>query len=182
MRRLIRVQLSPDTRRRDERGFSLVEALLSLVIVSVGLLGVGELVLYALRESAAALTRTQATNLITDMMESIRANPEGEDAYHCAAYASGPSERGCTPSGAPALECTARELAEDDLARWDGLVRQSLPFVAPGKCEANVTYLAASADGDALPRYRVEVRWRESGGAGPQRLASELVLAGRASS
>src|SRR5689334_17608617 len=81
------------------RGFSMVEALVALVIVAVGLLGVGQLTLTALREDAAALTRTRAIYLLSDMMERIRANPDAEDAYDCASYAAGPVEHGCAPSG-----------------------------------------------------------------------------------
>src|SRR5262245_19396980 len=92
------------------RGFSMVEALVALVLVAVGLLSVGELTLTALRESSFALGRTRAVYLISEMMERIRANPDAEDAYDCASYAGGPTERGCAPSGAPARPCSAREL------------------------------------------------------------------------
>src|SRR5262245_927814 len=111
--------------RMKSRGFSLVEALVALVIVAVGLLGVGQLTLTALRENAGALTRTRAIYLLSDMMERIRANPDAEDAYDCASYTDGPVEHGCAPSGTPASQCTTRELAEDDLARWQTLTREA---------------------------------------------------------
>src|SRR5690606_6066565 len=98
--------------------FSLVESLVALVVVGVGLLGLGQLTLTGLRESASALARTRAVYRVADMMERIRANPNAQDAFDCASYSTGPSERGCAPSGVPASNCTARELAEDDLARW----------------------------------------------------------------
>jgi type IV pilus assembly protein PilV len=163
------------------RGFSMVEVLVALVILSVGLLGVGRLTLTSLRESATALSRTRAVYLIGDIMERIRANPDAKDAYECATYAGGPTEHGCAPSGAPARPCTARELAEDDLARWQALAHQALPLVGSGICNANVAYLAATSDAEPA-RYRVELTWAERGSAAPVTLVQELaVVSGRSS-
>ncbi|MEJ0035616.1 MAG: type IV pilus modification protein PilV [Gammaproteobacteria bacterium] len=155
----------------------MVEALVALVIVAVGLLGIGQLTVTALRESSAALGRTKAIYLISDMMERIRANPDGEDAYDCATYSGGPTEHGCAPSGAPARPCGARELAEDDLARWQTLAHDALQLVGPGICDANVTYLAAASDSEPAT-YRVELSWTERGSETPVTLAGELVIAG----
>ena len=162
-----------------ERGFSLVEVLVAVVIVSIGLLGVGELALTGLREGAAALTRTQAVYLLNDMIERIRANPDARDAYDCASYVGAPVERGCAPSGAPAIQCTARELAEDDLARWQSLARDTLPSAGTGAgaCHANVSYLAAASNADPA-RYRVELSWPQPGSEAPVTLSGELLLVG----
>ena len=156
-------------------GFTLVETLVALAILAVGLLGLGHLTLTALRESSIALSRTRAVYLISDMMERIRANPDAEDAYDCATYPGGPRERGCAPSGAPAHPCTARELAEDDLARWQKLAHDALPLVGPGICDAKVIYLAAASEAEP-PTYRLEFSWTERGAAAPITLAQELAL------
>jgi type IV pilus assembly protein PilV len=162
--------------RHRAGGFSMVEALVALVIVSVGLLGMGGLTLTALRESSIALDRTRAVYLISDMMERIRANPDAEDAYDCAGYASGPTEHGCAPSGAPARPCTARELAEDDLARWQTLAHDALSLAGPGICDAKVRYLAAASDSEPA-RYRIELSWTERGSGVPVTLSGELAVA-----
>jgi type IV pilus assembly protein PilV len=160
-----------------ERGFSVVEALVAVLIVSIGLLGVGELILCSVRESAAALSRTQAVALVSDMIERIRANPDAGDAYDCATYGDEPAEQGCGPSGAPANECTPRELAEDDLAQWQSFVRQSLPQASSGKCDANVTYYAA-ADNSEPARFHVVVSWRPPGQQAASKLTGVLLLDG----
>lgn len=163
------------------RGFSMIEALVALVILSIGLLGFGHLTLSALRESSVALGRTRAVYLISDMMERIRANPDAQDAYDCARYAGRPREHGCAPSGAPARPCTARELAEDDLARWQTLANDALSLVGPGSCKANVAYLAA-ASAEEPAKYRVELSWTERGSSAPITLAQELTaVSGRSS-
>jgi type IV pilus assembly protein PilV len=157
------------------RGFSLIEALVALVILSVGLLGVGQLMLVGLQTGSSALLRTQAVYLLGDMMERIRANPDARDAYDCATYAPAPTERGCAPSGVPARQCTARELAEDDLARWQEQVRQALPIRSAGRCEANVRYVADAGEPD-VARYEVEVTWQERGQDAPASLTGVLLI------
>jgi type IV pilus assembly protein PilV len=167
--------------RRAARGFTMIEALVALVIVTLGLLGVGGLTLNAMRESSLALARTRAIQLIADMIERIRANPDAEDAYDCAGYSGGPTERGCAPSGAPAGPCTARELAEDDLARWQALARGTVSLAGTGSCAANVVYLAAESESEPA-RYRVELSWKERGSDTPVTLSEELTLvSGRSS-
>lgn len=153
----------------------MVEALVALVIVTLGLLGVGGLTLNAMRESSLALTRTRAIQLIADMIERIRANPDAEDAYDCSGYSDGPTEHGCAPSGVPAGPCTARELAEDDLARWQALARDTVSLTDTGSCAANVVYLAAESDSEPA-RYRVELSWKERGSDTPVTLSEELAL------
>jgi type IV pilus assembly protein PilV len=166
---------------RGARGFTMVEALVALVVIAVGLLGLGQLTLTALRESSIALSRTRAIYLISDMMERIRANPDAKDAYDCPSYVGGPKEHGCAPSGAPARPCTARELAEDDLARWQNLAHDALALVGPGICDAKVTYLAAASESEPS-RYRLEFSWTERGSVAPITLAQEVAVgSGRSS-
>lgn len=57
------------------RGFTLVETLVALAVLSVGLLGAAALLLDSLRSHSTALRRVAATNLVRDMADRIRANP-----------------------------------------------------------------------------------------------------------
>lgn len=56
------------------RGFTLLEVLVALLILSVGLLGIAELQLTSLRSNYSAYLRSQATILAYDILERIRAN------------------------------------------------------------------------------------------------------------
>lgn len=162
--------------RCTQLAFALVESLIALVLVSMGLLGVGQLMLVGLRETATALARTQAVYLVRDMMDRIRANPDALDAYDCMTYGGTPAERGCAPSGAPAVECSMRELAEDDLARWQALASNSLVLATGVPCAANVSYVAAaSADEPAV--YRVGLSWQQPGSPSLLSLTGELLIA-----
>lgn len=146
---------------RASAGFSMVEALIAVLIVAMGLMGVASLIVESLKNGHGALLRTQAVNLVSDMQERIRANPLAGDAYDCATYTSGPALLGCAPSSSmpAAVTCTARELAEDDLAEWQRAVRRALPSAMRGSCAADVMYAAGEAERPA--RYTVSVSWQQ---------------------
>lgn len=55
-------------------GFSLIEVLISIVILSVGLLGAAGLMGTSLRNTNSAYFRSQATVLADDMLDRMRAN------------------------------------------------------------------------------------------------------------
>ena len=162
--------------RRRCAGMSMVEALVAVLIVGMGLMGVASLIVESVRNGHGALLRTQAVNLVSDMVERIRANPLGTDAYDCARYSAGPALLGCSPSGAApgGVNCTARELAEDDLAEWRSAVTRALPSVGPASCGGNVAYVAAS-DATEPSRYVVSVSWQQRGE--PLTYQSELLVA-----
>lgn len=56
------------------RGFTLVEALVTLLVLSIGLLGVAALQLASLRSNHSASTRSQATFLAYEIVDRMRAN------------------------------------------------------------------------------------------------------------
>jgi type IV pilus assembly protein PilV len=159
-------------------GVSLVEALIAVLIVAIGLMGIASLILESLRNGHVALLQTQAVNLVSDMEERIRANPGAGNAYDCSAYPDGPSVRDCAPSGATStgINCTSHELAEDDLAQWQRAVRLALPTSGTNSCEANVSYAAERASSEPST-YRVSVSWLQRGGLVPLTYRSDLLIA-----
>ncbi|MDP9088671.1 MAG: type IV pilus modification protein PilV [Pseudomonadota bacterium] len=56
------------------RGFTLVEVLVSLVILSIGLLGIAKLMLLSSHSNDSAYLRSQATDLAYEMLDYMRAN------------------------------------------------------------------------------------------------------------
>jgi type IV pilus assembly protein PilV len=68
-----------------QTGFTLVETLVALVVLSIGLLGVAGLQLLGLRGNMSAAARTQATYFADDIIDRMRANyvvARGPDAAH----------------------------------------------------------------------------------------------------
>ncbi|HAD05452.1 MAG TPA: type IV pilus modification protein PilV [Desulfuromonas sp.] len=61
--------------RPQEHGFSLVEVLVALVILSIGMLGLAGMQTRSLRDNHGSLMRSQATTAANDIIDRMRANP-----------------------------------------------------------------------------------------------------------
>jgi type IV pilus assembly protein PilV len=129
---LSRVPRSVD-RGRADGGYILIEALITVLIFAIGLLGVVGLQAIALSSSSISNMRTEATVLAMDMADRMRANRGAADGTVGAGYdGAGPAANACRSiysgdvEGAPAA-CTPEELAEDDMFDWLEQVEQSLP-------------------------------------------------------
>ncbi len=103
------------------RGFSLVEVLVALTIISVGMLGVGKMMMTSLKSSGTAYGRTQAMAAANSIMDRMRANRTDSglgagSTYQLsalttsAAYGAGPN---CITA-----TCSAAALAQHDIANW----------------------------------------------------------------
>ena len=131
-----------------DKGFSLVEVLVALVVMSVGMLGIAALYLEGLRAGRTALYRTTAVNLAADMADRIRANRNAGTAY----AGTGPGADGTCVNG-PA-DCTAAQLADDDWFDWTNELNAQLPEGAGGQVTVTGT----------TPRtYTITVAWPELG-------------------
>ena len=63
--------------KNGARGFTLLEVLVAMVLLSIGLLGVARLQMFGLQNTGNAYFRTQASGLLTELVERVRANPQG---------------------------------------------------------------------------------------------------------
>jgi type IV pilus assembly protein PilV len=135
------------------RGFSMTEALVALVVLSVGLLGIASLYVLSLQSGRTATLRTQAVNLVSDLSDRIRANGRARNGYEFDSASDEPEAKGCVGTN----NCSAADLAEDDLARWIESVRAALPTPT-----ATVEFEAGANVGEP-DRYRVALEWVEPG-------------------
>jgi type IV pilus assembly protein PilV len=109
---------------RRARGFTLVEVLVALVVLSVGMLGIAGLYVTSLRSGRVAVLRTQAVMLAGDLSERIRSNRAGVLDYDDGASGNGVLNAACLQGGGG---CTAAQMASHDKAEWWQQLRQSLP-------------------------------------------------------
>ena len=65
------------THRQKQQGFTLLEVLIALLVLSIGLLGLAALQTTSLRSNQMASMRTTATQLAYDISDRLRANPAG---------------------------------------------------------------------------------------------------------
>jgi type IV pilus assembly protein PilV len=144
---------SNDTRAR-QRGVTMVEALVALVVLSVGMLGIAGLYVSSLRAERTAQLRTQAVTLVNDMIDRIRANAQARAGYDMSKAT--PASHDCVASSAPS-PCTSEEMAAEDLKTWTDSAKDTLPG---GK--GNIAYSPAAATGQP-DTYAVTVEWVEPG-------------------
>ncbi len=144
----------------DLHGFSLVEVLVALVVISLGLLGIAGLQLAGMRGSTTSTLRTTATQLAYDATDRMRANPTG--------VAAGNYDNQAAPAAVPggclsATGCTTAQISQLDLFLWQSEIARKLPGGAGVICRDNPATGAASAacDGNATDPYRISVTWNE---------------------
>lgn len=109
----------------NPRGMSLVEVLVTVFVLSVGLLGVASLQGVAKKTNHQAYQRTLATHLVDGIIERIRANPRAAANYHTgtANYLGGKATAPAEPSPTCTTgACTTAQLAAHDLWEWERAV------------------------------------------------------------
>jgi type IV pilus assembly protein PilV len=135
---------------RRSQGFTLIEALVALVLLSVGLLGAGQMLLGSLRAHSEALHEMTVAQLMRDMADRIRANPRAGAAY---------DSREAVPLAAPcdlAAPCIASRLAAADLAYFIDTAQLLLPGT---ETRASVQFEPAIGPA-AADRFAITLSWR----------------------
>ena len=138
------------------RGFLLIEVLVSIVIISIGLLGMAGLHAVAVAKGGSSLLRSKATALGYAMADRVRVNLVASSAgsYFSMTPASGLSDPGCI-----SVNCTPAQLAVSDYVEWSADVGSSLPQGAGVVCVTG-TPSAPAYDG-AGTVVVVKVFWSE---------------------
>jgi type IV pilus assembly protein PilV len=129
---------------RHERGFTLLEVLIALVIFSLGLLGMAGLMVLSVKTNNSAYLRTQASFLAQSLADRMRANTGEIDAYETdydagTASASDPCQTAA---------CDPPQLAARDVAAWSQQLIDSLPNPS-AHVECNGTILGTPATSGA---------------------------------
>lgn len=157
---------------RNQQGFTLLEVLISMVVLAIGLFGLAGLQVMSVRSNTSAYYRSVASMMAYDIMDSIRANPVGLAAgdYDLtdATSASPPGNADtphseCNVTSPPYTNiCTKSELAENDLYVWltaDYKLGQ-LPIAS---ASISKTPIIDKSDGTTTIAYnvKVDIKWKD---------------------
>jgi len=127
-------------------GFTLVEVLIALIIMSVGMLGIAGLYVHSLQAGSTSLFRHHAVTLAGDIADRIRANPRAGPAYALAG-----ANNNCVDGG---VDCTRGEMAANDIFLWDQQAAATLP---------NGAIAVVFNNGVAPPTYQITITWTQPG-------------------
>ncbi|WP_226666324.1 type IV pilus modification protein PilV [Microbulbifer aggregans] len=108
---------------KNQKGATLIEVLVSVLVLSVGLLGIAATQMMSLKNSNGSNQRYMATLATQEIIERMRANPSGleQGAYDGTVSGAGTLSKDCT------TVCTVNELASMDLYEWGQLLKTNLP-------------------------------------------------------
>lgn len=153
----------PIKRRSNILGFSLLEVLITVLLITVGVLGMVAMQGRSIQYTNDSMNRTQAAILANELIEIIRASPTSTvtgDAFYVTEADDLPTSSGdCRAIGATAL-------MDDQVACWADKVRVLLPDSGSAAISSQF-YICRSAlpgscgDGAAV---EIQLAWRAAGG------------------
>lgn len=135
-----------NSNRRCGAGFSLIEVLIALVIMSVGMLGIAGLYVISMQAGRTSTFSHHAVTLAGDVADRIRANPRAGVAYRDAG-----ANNNCVDGG---VNCTPEQMAANDIFLWKIQATDDLP-----NGMVIVVFDAAAAP----PTYQITISWSEPG-------------------
>jgi type IV pilus assembly protein PilV len=115
------------SRTPRQRGATLLEVLVSIVVLALGLLGIIGVQLRTLADTQTAVRRAQAIRLIEDLSERIYANPSSLNPAVLANYVGDWTTAGSTVTVPPCAGCGAGDFALNQFTTWQNSVSQNLP-------------------------------------------------------
>ena len=113
--------------RRGQRGVTLLEVLVSIVVMALGLLGILGVQMRTLADTQTSVRRAQAIRLIEDLSERMRVNPSAINSNVLDKYVIDWTDEGSAGVCAGPDDCPAVALATDQIKDWKLSVRSNLP-------------------------------------------------------
>lgn len=155
-----------------QRGVSLIEVLVAVLIFSLGLIGMAGLLLMSTHSNQAAYLRTQVAFLASNMANRMHANPTGvwKSDYNVSFPASSSSTTSCSSTAG----CSPDDLAKHDIGVWNSQLATFLPASsATIKCDASNAGMTPSSDQQSMGapyggNCNMVIKWTERSAVGDE--------------
>ncbi len=149
--------------RSRHHGFSMIEVLVTLLVLSIGLLGLAAMQASSMQNTHSAYLRSQATYLAYDMLDRMRSNMAGLNGYGGIDTSNNTyTDPGCIGTG-----CTPTNMTTYDASVWASNLGGQLP--------AGQGTVVASAGGNNV--FTITVTWGDpaaAAGIGTFAMTSQL--------
>ena len=155
---------------RSLRGFTMIEVLVTMVIILFGLLGLVGLQARIQKTQVEGYSREQALVLLSDMVDRLNSNSKVGSCY---ALTTGPGSphfgiaSGALPSCTGAGSASQRASANADLAELDALLKgasEALNAAKIGSVSGARGCIASATNADTSVTYTLAVAWQGSRG------------------
>lgn len=166
-----------------QQGITLIEVLVTMFVMTVGLLGLAGLQANSVKDGLDNAKRSQVTWLVTEIVERVRANPDG---YLAAAYDTTIASADCptvpaqqcsdNSQGDAAIDCSPEQIADFDV--WEVFCGQSEAGVMANATDSlNLTSVTTGCAGacSATSDFTVTINW-ESLAASNSTLLSDAAI------
>lgn len=139
---------------RGQAAFTLIEVMVTVLILSIGILGAAGMQAVSVRESQNTYFRTQADMLVSDIVDRMRANRTDARDEGTSAYTEAGADTDCS------TECEASDMAAEDVFEWRASITgSSLPAAQGTIVRDSVVVDASGFTVGAI--YIVTVMWDE---------------------
>ena len=136
----------------QHRGFSLIEVLVALLVLSIGLLGLAALQTTSLQYNTGSYFRTQATFLAYDIIDRMRANIAAVVDNDNNGYDQPTTTNVSPPVNCDTTSCTSAELALYDVKKWYDRIVIALPDAATTPPTIQIS---------STKRVTIRINWQE---------------------
>lgn len=146
---------------RRAQGFSLIEVLVSMLVLTIGLIGAAMMQLHAFRTTEQSNFQDTAVTLARQIADEIRANniemnkPPGANPFLPLSFAA-PGSPGATATNCYTGSCSAAAMAAQNIVEWKRRIADILP---DGRLEICRDATPVNANGDFV--------WCDPSGAAP---------------
>jgi type IV pilus assembly protein PilV len=134
---------------KKNRGFTLIEVLISMLVLAVGLLGLAGLQATGMRNNLSAQHRSQATLLAYDIADRMRANIVDAQNFATSTYFTQAPAGAAVANCETVTGCTTIQMANNDLSVWNANIVATLPMG-----QGSITFLGAI--------YTIAINWDDN--------------------
>ncbi len=150
------------TKQKQHKGFTLMEVLVALAVLSIGLLGMAGMQLFSMKSSYNAYLQSQASYFAYDLIDKMRANPTGfnSGAYDTSLTNIPGTFTNCQTTTA---NCTPNQLATFEITQWKCSLGS---FTNDPACVAPLNMTSVLPNGDGIVErngndVEVTVQWQQ---------------------
>ena len=149
------MRLSASPAKSKERGIALIEALIAILVIAIGILGVLGVQMRTLSDTQTGVRRAQAIRLIEDFSDRLKANPNAM--HNIDKYTTSWNDKPAISKNCTTNACDNSELAQFELSQWKTSVNQLLPG---GRAAIFVSEVKPSPDNRR--ELGVMISWRKN--------------------